>query len=128
MIWGLSSRLGPLPEFADRLFELPDVWTAMLVGALQAGLVEEPVFRLLTVPAVYLFVSNMTGTPRWAALGAAVAASGVAFAMVPSHHPVAGFVAGSAMAAAYLKLGLVPLVAAHVVGVLVAWPLILGLW
>lgn len=100
-------------------------YLALLI--VQSGLVEEPIYRLFAISAITEGLTS-AGIDRRLRIAAAVLASSLLFGLIPAHNIIVGILMGLVLGAAYLRVGIIPLMVAHCVGNAVQLPLLLGLW
>lgn len=128
-LWQLALLAGPLPgDFLHILRNLrsgdANVYTALLI--IQSGFIEEPMYRLFAISAVAEALKS-AGITRTQRLVAGILVSSLAFGVIPTHNFLVSFVVGIIFGAAYLRLGLMPMIVAHCVGNAVQFPLLLGM-
>jgi len=95
--------------------------------SIQAGIVEEIIFRTFIIPAAYLTIMRLfPKTNKKVILAFSVLISALAFGLIPSHNLFLGTLFGAFLGFSYLYLGFLPMIVMHTVGNLFFFPLIIN--
>ena len=125
MSWLESSATVPMIFKQISFSTNPLLLSALL--SIQAGIVEEIIFRTFIIPAAYLTIMRLfPKTNKKVILAFSVLISALAFGLIPSHKLFLGTLFGAFLGFSYLYLGLLPMIAMHMVGNFIFFPIIIN--